>query len=337
MSQMGEPLQAQSLSAWPFVIDRRLNVPLGVQLRGQMEYGIAGGELPRGSRLPSVRELSHSLGLAHMTVAQVYKELLALNLIVTQPGRGTYVADAPQQASGPELGALRQLLAAALSRAEREGYSREQIGDVLNVLLARGWAEPSLSGVRVLLVGLFADTTRAYADELQGRLRPADRVQAVTLDELRLSDAPRADVVLALAHRLTETQSLLPGVSIIPVNFVPAPQVRADLAALPPRTRLAVVATFEAFLPTFLSGIGRFAPQLNVPGNIQPTYLHAPDLPAVLEGCDVAVYASGSEAVRLMANRPSFEYRHTIDPRDVQQLIWPAVEHCRAQAKETDS
>ena len=77
MNETDEPLQVTALSAWPFVIDRRLNVPLGVQLRGQMEYGIAGGELPRGSRLPSVRELSHDLGLAHMTVAQVYKELLA--------------------------------------------------------------------------------------------------------------------------------------------------------------------------------------------------------------------------------------------------------------------
>ena len=195
------------------MIDRRLNVPLGVQLRGQMEYGIAGGELPRGSRLPSVRELSHSLSLAHMTVAQVYKELRALSLIVTQPGRGTFVADAPQLGSGAELGPLRQLLARALSRAEREGYSREQISDVLNVLLARGWAESGeLSGVEVLLVGLFAETTRVYAEELQSLLRPADRVRAITLDEMYAGECSRADVVLSLAHRLSETQALLPGV-----------------------------------------------------------------------------------------------------------------------------
>ena len=89
-----------------------------------------------------------------------------------------------------------------------------------------------------------------------------------------------------------------------------------------------MVATFEAFLPTFLAGVGRFAPHLLSPP--VPTHLHAPDLESVLASCDAVVYASGSEAVRdLIGSKPSFEYRHNIDPRNVQQLIWPAVERCR--------
>ena len=78
---------------------------MGVQLRGQIEYGIACGEIERGARLPSVRDLAHDLGVAHMTVVQVYKELLSLGLTVTQPGRGTFVADAPRPS--PDLEPLR--------------------------------------------------------------------------------------------------------------------------------------------------------------------------------------------------------------------------------------
>ena len=40
----------------PFNIDPDLPVPLGVQLRGLIEYGIVCGQLQPGERLPSVRE-----------------------------------------------------------------------------------------------------------------------------------------------------------------------------------------------------------------------------------------------------------------------------------------
>ena len=58
-----------------FSVDRDLPVPLGVQLRGLIEYGIACGELVPGDRLPSVRELADPLGVAPMTVSQVYARI----------------------------------------------------------------------------------------------------------------------------------------------------------------------------------------------------------------------------------------------------------------------
>ncbi len=320
-----------------FSIDRQLGIPVGVQLRGQIEYGIACGEIERGARLPSVRELAQDLGVAHMTVVQVYKELLSLGLIVTQPGRGTFVAAAPQPGShDPEP--LRLLLATAIDRAEASGYSLRQISEVLNVLLARaGRAAPT--GAEVLLVGLFLDATSAYAQTLQAALPTGDRVRAVTLEALRRGDgleaARRADVVLALAHRLQETQALLPGIRLIPVNFIPAEGTRQELAALNPMTRLAVVATFEEFLPTFLAGVRRFAPHVS---SLRACHVHSPELSALLEWCEVVVYATGSEMVQGLAGRtPSFEYRHTIDPRDIEQLVLPAVNAVRAAAPNSPS
>lgn len=318
---------------WPFSLDRSLGVSVGVQLRGQLEYGIACGELPRGSRLPSVRDLSRGLGVAHVTVAQVYKDLLALGLIVTSRGRGTFVAEAPTVSPGPDLTHLHTLLGGALRQAEAEGYSARQIRGVLNVLLAQGdWTPPE--GVTVLLVGLFADATRSYAADVQTALRPGDRVQAVTLSDLRtgeaLAQARAADVVLALAHRLSETRALLPGTEVIPVSFIPSQPTRAALAALNPLAQLAVVATFEEFLPTFLSGVKRFAP--HVPA-LRATHIHAENLQTVLDGCDVVVYATGSELVRDLApHKSALEYRHIIDPHDVERLVLPAVQ---AQRKES--
>ena len=316
-------------------LDRTLGIPVGVQLRGQIEYGIACGEIERGARLPSVRDLAHDLGVAHMTVVQVYKELLSLGLIVTQPGRGTFVADAPRPS--PDLEPLRFLMETATRRAEEAGYSLRQIADALNVLLARA-GRVSQAGVEVLLVGLFPDATSAYARTLQAALPDGDRVRAITLEELRggpgaeqgraVVRAQRADVVLALAHRLGETRALLPGVNLIPVNFIPSGVTRQALASLSPMTRLAVVATFEEFLPTFLAGVRRFAPHIS---EVRASHIHSPDLSGLLGWCGAAVYATGSEVVRgLAGDTPSFEYRHTIDPRDIETLVLPAVNACRS-------
>ncbi len=315
-------------------LDRTLGIPVGVQLRGQIEYGIACGEIERGARLPSVRDLAHDLGVAHMTVVQVYKELLSMGLIVTQPGRGTFVADAPRPS--PDLEPLRVLMETATRRAEEAGYSLRQISEVLNVLLARA-GRVSQAGVEVLLVGLFLDATSAYARTLQDALPAGDRVRAITLEELRrgsgvdqargIGQAQRADVVLALAHRLGETRALLPGVNLIPVNFIPSEGTRQALASLSPMTRLAVVATFEEFLPTFLAGVRRFAPHVT---EVRASHVHSPDLGGLLGWCGAAVYATGSEVVRgLAGGTPSFEYRHTIDPRDIETLVLPAVNACR--------
>jgi DNA-binding transcriptional regulator YhcF (GntR family) len=76
-----------------FAIDRSLPIALGVQLRGLVEYGVACGELGPGERLPPVRGLAAALGVAPMTVAQVYKDLHAAGVIRTEPGRGTFVDD----------------------------------------------------------------------------------------------------------------------------------------------------------------------------------------------------------------------------------------------------
>src|SRR3982751_781893 len=72
--------------------DITLPVPLRVQLRGLIEYGIACGELAPGTRLPSVREFAEAGGIAPMTVSGVYKDLRFAGLIVTRPGAGTFVA-----------------------------------------------------------------------------------------------------------------------------------------------------------------------------------------------------------------------------------------------------
>src|SRR5438552_15956562 len=62
-----------------------------MQLRGLIEYVIACGELASGELLPSVRDLAERIGVAPMTVSQVYADLKAAGLIETRAGSGSFV------------------------------------------------------------------------------------------------------------------------------------------------------------------------------------------------------------------------------------------------------
>src|SRR3954466_1525386 len=120
-------------------LDRTLPVPLGVQLRGLIEYGIACGELGPGTQLPPVREFAEAGGIAPMTVSGVYNDLRAAGLIVTRPGVGTFVAklsrDAAQAADVMQR--IEERMDALLTEAELAGLSADDLVALLNARIAR--------------------------------------------------------------------------------------------------------------------------------------------------------------------------------------------------------
>ncbi|MEV6176737.1 GntR family transcriptional regulator [Streptomyces sp. NPDC052016] len=82
------------------------------QVRSQIAEQARSGRLPVGYRLPTVRGLAESLGLAANTVAKAYRALEADGVIETRGRHGTYVAAAGSAAE-------RELAAAAQAYGER--------------------------------------------------------------------------------------------------------------------------------------------------------------------------------------------------------------------------
>ncbi len=62
------------------------------QLRRQIAARAASGDLPSGTRLPTVRALAAELDLAVNTVAKTYRALETDGVVVTEGRRGTFVA-----------------------------------------------------------------------------------------------------------------------------------------------------------------------------------------------------------------------------------------------------
>ena len=73
-------------------IDAGSPLPPFEQLRTQIATRAASGDLPAGTRLPTVRALAAELGLAANTVAKAYRALETDGVVTTEGRRGTTIS-----------------------------------------------------------------------------------------------------------------------------------------------------------------------------------------------------------------------------------------------------
>ncbi len=110
-------------------IDKTSRVPIYDQIKEQVKGFIHAGQLKTGDQLPTIRELSVDLSVNFNTVALAYHDLATEGVIVTERGKGTFVASTPGK---EEMQRLRQeklhdLVAALLHETARLGYTREEV------------------------------------------------------------------------------------------------------------------------------------------------------------------------------------------------------------------
>jgi GntR family transcriptional regulator len=75
-----------------FVISQADPKPMYLQLMDQICQRITAGDWPTGHELPSIRSLAASVRVSVITVKRTYLELERQGVIVTRPGRGSFVA-----------------------------------------------------------------------------------------------------------------------------------------------------------------------------------------------------------------------------------------------------
>ena len=74
------------------VISKADGRPMYVQILEQIKERVAVGDWPRGGEIPSIRQLAVSLRVSVITVKRAYLELEREGVIVTQHGKGSFVA-----------------------------------------------------------------------------------------------------------------------------------------------------------------------------------------------------------------------------------------------------
>ncbi|MBX2802067.1 MAG: GntR family transcriptional regulator [Myxococcales bacterium] len=134
---MAEPL--------PLHLSQTSGLPFYRQIEDQLAELIRSGQLPEGTRLPSVRELAAQTLVSLITIRRVYSDLAADGLIVRRQGQGTFVAQgvaavSAERARSGARDALRQAVSTALQRGLSADEVAQEVADALRATPASGAA-----------------------------------------------------------------------------------------------------------------------------------------------------------------------------------------------------
>jgi DNA-binding transcriptional regulator YhcF (GntR family) len=110
------------------------DVPIYQQIRNQIVYGVATGQLSIGERLPTVRQLAGDIGVNPMTVSKAYGLLKDEGIIVIDRRQGAKINRLPvdDKALNEEFNQKVKLL---ISEARMKGISQDEIRKHINQLI----------------------------------------------------------------------------------------------------------------------------------------------------------------------------------------------------------
>lgn len=120
-----------------FVIDVMSRMPVYEQIIKQVEEQVLTGLLKAGDQLPSVRSLSVNLSINPNTIQKAYTELDRRQLIVTVPGKGSFISEQALlvvgESSRGKLDELKQII----KELAYAGVTKEEILQMIEEIFNR--------------------------------------------------------------------------------------------------------------------------------------------------------------------------------------------------------
>jgi len=105
--------------------------PMYLQIMEQVRHKVAIGDWPPGTEMPSIRQLAADLSISVITVKRAYQELEQEGVILTQPGRGSVVAQPQSLPAAQWEEQLAQTLQQAVQLGKRLGLDSAELADRL--------------------------------------------------------------------------------------------------------------------------------------------------------------------------------------------------------------
>lgn len=117
------------------IISNNRDKPIYEQINEQIKGFIISGKLSPADKLPSMRALAKDLGISIITVQRAYEDLQNEGFIVTEIGRGTFVADANSELIMEErLKDIEKKLEEAVEIAKPLSISCEKLVEILKII-----------------------------------------------------------------------------------------------------------------------------------------------------------------------------------------------------------
>lgn len=110
-----------------FVVDVMSRVPVYEQIIKQVEEQVLTGILKEGDKLPSVRSLSVKLSINPNTIQKAYTELDRRQLIITVPGKGSFISEKAIEVVGANSREKMTELNKIIKKLALAGVTKEEI------------------------------------------------------------------------------------------------------------------------------------------------------------------------------------------------------------------
>ena len=111
-------------------LDKNRHIPIYIQIKEQIRGLIHAGQIKTGDQLPTIRELSMKLSVNVNTVALAYRDLVNEGVIITERGKGTFVASTPgeEEIQIIRYEKLKSVIASLVRETDRLGYNHDEVG-----------------------------------------------------------------------------------------------------------------------------------------------------------------------------------------------------------------
>lgn len=258
------------------------DAPIYRQLADAIYADIAGGDLSLGDRLPTVRELAETMGLARGTIKRAYEELERMGAVEMTQGRGTFVCYRPAAPQGRKAAAM-EAIDEMFRKLGELSFTPAEISIYLDLKM-RQFAGREKT-MRLTLLDRDPETLWQVAEQLQ-TLRGVE-IRALRLSELTDVSAEweaGVDLIVTPAQHAQAVARLLPDPEKLErVALTPKPETILALTRLAPGKKIGVLCRTARFAQA-AAAVCRTYARADVVG----TFLFGMgDLAAFLSGCDV--------------------------------------------------
>ncbi len=110
-----------------FVIDVMSRVPVYEQIIKQVEEQVLIGVMKAGDKMPSVRGLSIKLSINPNTIQKAYTELDRRGLIITVPGKGSFISDNASELVGEKSRGKIENLTEIIMELAYAGVTKDEV------------------------------------------------------------------------------------------------------------------------------------------------------------------------------------------------------------------
>lgn len=120
-----------------FQLNENSDIPLWAQLKKRLTYLIMMRAYATGDQLPTVRELSSTLGVAYNTVSKVYRDLERDGLIRTKQGSGTFVTYEGDRTGECPDAAIEAIVVKLVDESRNTGMTNKEVISLVEKYLER--------------------------------------------------------------------------------------------------------------------------------------------------------------------------------------------------------